>query len=244
MAGTSLYKLHNRYLQKPYAVYLYSHSVYIYIAAEVFSQTDVSGHCKKRQCNHKIDRQKMTTYISILRGINVSGHRMIKMDALRQLFAGLGFTNIQTYIQSGNVVFQDKKTKLQDLEKKIAKRIFEQFGFEVPVLVKELEDLKQVVKNNPFLSDNSKGISHLHVTFLSAQPDKENFKKIKEGQYQADEFELFDKSVYLYCPNSYSNSKLTNSFFENKLKVVATTRNWKTTNELINIAEKISTNKL
>jgi len=169
---------------------------------------------------------------------------MIKMDALRQLFAGLGFTNIQTYIQSGNVVFQDKKTKLQDLEKKIAKRIFEQFGFEVPVLVKELEDLKQVVKNNPFLSDNSKDISHLHVTFLSAQPDKENFKKIKEGQYQADEFELFDKSVYLYCPNSYSNSKLTNSFFENKLKVVATTRNWKTTNELINIAEKISTNKL
>lgn len=164
---------------------------------------------------------------------------MIKMDALRHLYADLGFTNVQTYIQSGNVVFQNKETRLQDLEKKIAKKIFEQFGFEVPVLVKEIEELKKIVKNNPFTSDKTKDASYLHITFISAQPDKTNLDKIKEGQYQPEEFELLDKTIYLYCPNGYGNSKLTNSFFERKLKVVATTRNWKTTNELLNIAEKL-----
>lgn len=181
----------------------------------------------------------MTTYISILRGINVSGHRLIKMDVLRHLYADLGFTNVQTYIQSGNVVFQNKETRLQDLEKKIAKKIFEQFGFEVPVLVKEIDELKKIIKNNPFIGDKTKDTSYLHLTFISAQPEKTNFDKIKEVQYQPEEFELLDKTIYLYCPNGYGNSKLTNSFFESKLKVVATTRNWKTTNELLNIAKKL-----
>ena len=186
------------------------------------------------------DRQKMTTYISILRGINVSGHRMIKMEALRQLFTDLGFQNIQTYIQSGNIVFQDKKADQQKLEKKIAKAITEKFTFDVPVIVKEVDELKQIIADNPFLTDKTKDIAHLHVTFLADNPNQENFNKIKDGQYQADEFYLIDKVIYLYCPNSYSNSKLTNGFLESKLKITATTRNWKTTNELINIAEKIN----
>ncbi|MFA6402770.1 MAG: DUF1697 domain-containing protein [Salinivirgaceae bacterium] len=181
----------------------------------------------------------MTTYLSILRGINVSGHRMIKMDALRQLFADLGFINIQTYIQSGNIVFQSKKDDQQKLENKIAKAITEKFTFDVPVIVKELDEFKQIISNNPFMTDKGKDITHFHVTFLSDKPDQENFNKIKDEQYQQDEFQLVDKAIYLYCPNSYSNSKLTNSFFENKLKVTATTRNWKTVNELQNIANKI-----
>jgi uncharacterized protein (DUF1697 family) len=182
----------------------------------------------------------MTTYISILRGINVSGHRMIKMDALRQLFADLGFQNIQTYIQSGNIVFQDKKTDQRKLEKKIAKAITDKFSFDVPVIVKEFDELKQILSDNPFLTDNTKDTAHLHITFLADKPDQVNFDKIKDRQYQADEFHLVDKAIYLYCPNSYSNSKLTNSFFETKLKVTTTTRNWKTTNELLTIANKIS----
>lgn len=185
----------------------------------------------------------MTTYISILRGINVSGHSVVKMDALRKLFADLGFQNIQTYIQSGNIVFQDKRTEPQKLENKIAKAITEQFTFDVPVIVKEFIDLKQIIANSSFLTDNTKDIAHLHVTFLAEKPALERFNKIKEEQYQADELHLLDKAIYLYCPNSYSNSKLTNSFFENKLKMKATTRNWKTTTQLIDIAEKITTHK-
>lgn len=165
---------------------------------------------------------------------------MIKMDTLLQLFADLGFQNIQTYIQSGNVVFQVKKTDQQKLEKKIAKAIREKFAFDVPVIVKEFDELKQIITDNPFLTDKTKDIAHLHVTFLADKPDQVNFNKIKDGQYQADEFHLIHKAIYLYCPNSYSNSKLTNNFLEGKLKITATTRNWKTINELINIAEKIN----
>lgn len=182
----------------------------------------------------------MTTYISILRGINVGGNRMIKMDALRQLFTKLGFQNIQTYIQSGNVVFQTDKKGNTELESIISKAILATFTFEVPVIVKNLDELKAIVSNNPFLNDATKDIAHLHVTFLDVQPLQEHFDKIKDVTYQADEFCLIDKAIYLYCPNSYSNSILTNGFFENKLKVTATTRNWKTTNELVNIANKIS----
>ena len=170
---------------------------------------------------------------------------MIKMDALRQLFADLGFQNIQTYIQSGNIISQNMKTDQQKLEKKITKAIAEKFAFDVPVIVKEFGELKQIIADNPFLVDKAKNIAHLHVTFLADKPEQENFIKIKGGQYQADELHLIDKAIYLYCPNGYGNSKLSNSFLESKLKVVATTRNWKTTNELINIAEKvIKTNKI
>jgi len=184
----------------------------------------------------------MTTYISILRGINVGGFRMIKMEALRQLFADLGFQNCQTYIQSGNVIFQCNKTDQKALEKKIITAINEKFSFEVPVIIIEVDELKQIIANNPFLSDKTKDIAHLHVTFLSEKPEGVNVSKIINGVYQPDEFLLIDMAIYLYCPNNYSKSKLTNGFFENKLKVTATTRNWKTTIELGSIAEK--TNKL
>jgi len=181
----------------------------------------------------------MPTYISILRGINVSGHKMIKMDALRKMYSDLGFKNVQTYIQSGNVVFQDKIIDSKKLEKKIAKKILEQFSFEVPIIVIELGELKTIVKNNPFGNDTSKDISYMHVTFLSAIPDKPNVDKIKEGKYGADEFILISNAIYLYCPNGYGISKLNNNFIESKLKVMATTRNWRTTNELLNMAESL-----
>jgi len=184
----------------------------------------------------------MQTYISMLRGINVSGHKIIKMDALRKMYADLNFKNVKTYIQSGNVIFQDKKTKHEELEKKIAEKISDEFGFEVPVLVKDLDELTTVLKNNPLVNKRNEDITKLHVTFLSQEPEQANIDKIKNGQYASDEFILIGKTVYLFCPNGYGKTKLSNTFFENKLKIIATTRNWKTINELFNIAEKTSTN--
>jgi uncharacterized protein (DUF1697 family) len=180
----------------------------------------------------------MTTYIAILRGVNVGSTRM-KMDALRTMCEALGFKKVETYIQSGNVVFQFKKTDIKKIQKDITEAIFTTFNFKIPVLVKELDELKQIAKDNPFIKDKTKDISFLHITFLEDIPLQNKLEKIKEGQYQDDAFELIAKSIYLYCPNGYSNCKLTNSFLENKLKVAATTRNWKTTNELIAIAERI-----
>ncbi len=182
----------------------------------------------------------MQTYISILRGINVSGSKIIKMDALRNLFEELKFKNVQTYIQSGNIIFQDKKTNCGTLEKKIAKRILDDFGFDVPVMVKESDELKVVLKNNHFVNDRKEDITKLHVTFLSGEPTKENIEKIKSGNYASDEYVFSGKAIYLFCPNGYGNTKLNNNFFESKLKLVATTRNWKTVNELVNLAENIS----
>ncbi len=182
----------------------------------------------------------METYIAILRGINVSGHKMIKMEALRNMLEDLKFKNIKTYIQSGNIVFQDKKTDSHSLERKISKKISETFNFEVPVMVKEENELMEVLNNNPFLTKRKEDITKLHVTFLSEIPEKEAVEKIKEGLYASDEFIIKEKTVYLFCPNGYGNTKLNNTFFENKLKVTATTRNWKTVTELVNMATQLS----
>lgn len=178
----------------------------------------------------------METYIAILRGINVSGYKMIKMEMLRKMFDSLNFKNVRTYIQSGNVVFERKKTSPGTLQEKIEKEIFKTFGFEVPVIVKEKREVEYVLKNNPFINGRKEDITRLHVTFLAKEPDETNVMKIKDLKYDPDEFLISGKTVYLFCPDRYGNTKLNNSFFENKLKVSATTRNWKTINELVKIA--------
>lgn len=181
----------------------------------------------------------MQTYISVLRGINVSGHRVIKMDALKKSYAELGFTNILTYIQSGNVIFQSKKSDHLKIENMIKNKISDEYGFDVPVIVKDARDLKNVIKNNSFLNNKNVDLSKLHVTFLSAIPAKSEVKRIKEIDFSPEEFIICDDILYLYCPGGYGNTKLNNNFFENKLKVKATNRNWKTVNELCKIADSI-----
>lgn len=108
----------------------------------------------------------MTTYISLLRGINVSGHKPVKMEALRKLYEELGYKNVSTYLQSGNVVFTAKGNE-KKLEHKISQQIELDFGFQVPVIVLTIDKLKKVIGNNPFLK---KDAAFLHVTFLSAKP--------------------------------------------------------------------------
>ncbi len=181
----------------------------------------------------------MISYISILRGINLGGHKTIKMDALKKMLTDLGFTDVQTYIQSGNAIYKYKKIDPKKINDIIKKNIKTEFGFEVPVITLSLGDLKSIRKANPFIKDKEKQDSFFHITFLADKPQSENINKIKETNYSPDEFVLTDKAVYLYCPKGYGNTKLSNTFFENKLKVSATTRNWKTTNELIKIAEGI-----
>ncbi len=170
----------------------------------------------------------MKTYISILRGINVSGHRVIKMDALKSLYSELGFQNVRHYIQSGNVVFQYKNEDKQILANRIAKAIKESFNYDVPVIIIDDVELDKIIVNNPFNFDKSKDNTHFHITFLGNVPEPELIIKIKDFEFAPDEFLIDNQAIYLYCPKDYSNSKLTNSFFENKLKVIATTRNWKT----------------
>jgi uncharacterized protein (DUF1697 family) len=183
----------------------------------------------------------MTTYIALLRGVNV-GNIRIKMDALKVMCANIGLQKVETFIQSGNIIFQYKKSTTAFLENKIAVAIKNTFGFTILVLVKEKEALKEIISNNPFIKDKKKDIAFFHVTFLAETPTESLYNKLIEGNYEEDEFIIVDDAVYLYCPNSYSKSKLTNKFLETKLKVSATTRNWKTTNKLLSIIEKIEIN--
>ena len=178
----------------------------------------------------------MTTFISILRGINVSGQKRIKMDALRKMYENLGFRNVTTYVQSGNVVFTSNGIEINALEQTISRQIEKDFGFDVPVIVLMADNLKQIIDNNPFAKNPNKDPAFLHVTFLSSKSDCCDFKTIKDKKQPEEDVFFTDKAVYLYCPNGYGQTKLTNNFLESKLKVTTTTRNWKTTNELLKIS--------
>lgn len=177
----------------------------------------------------------MNTYIAILRGINVSGAKPIKMEELRLTFQKPGFENITTYIQSGNVVFSTTATS--QLAAKIAESIKTDFGFEVPVIVLSCEELKTIIGNNP-LNDGTKDTAFLHVTFLAENPAAFNLSDIEAKKQGNEEIIISGKVVYLYCPHGYGKTKLTNTFLESKLKVTATTRNWKTCGELLRISEE------
>ncbi len=179
----------------------------------------------------------METFISILRGINVSGHRKIPMVDLKSLYEKSGFKDVITYIQSGNVIFKtDKKFTNESLGKILEKKINEKFNLDVPVIMRQLEEMKNILSINPFLKINNVNIEKLHVTFLDKIPSLSELQKIKEYDYSPDKFIINDKEVFLYCPGGYGKTKLSNNFYENKLKVRATTRNWKTINKLVELA--------
>jgi uncharacterized protein (DUF1697 family) len=176
----------------------------------------------------------MQTYIAILRGINVSGQKMINMELLKAHMKELGFKNIETYIQSGNIIFDYENINSIDLAKQIEVKILEKYGFQVPVIVRTPPEFDQIINNNPFLNSRKEDINKLHVTFLSSIPAQEQLNKFPQIENIADEFEISGDRVFIFCPNGYGNTKLNNNFFENKLKVICTTRNWKT---VIKLAE-------
>jgi uncharacterized protein (DUF1697 family) len=172
----------------------------------------------------------------MLRGINVSGQKLIKMNALKNLYESLGFEEIDTYVQSGNVVFKSVERDTALLALVLSDKIKEVYGFDVDVIVKTMDEYQLIVDQNPLVNDSDKDLSSMYVTFLSSIPEKVDLKAL-ESKRQGDEVvEFFNEVIYLYCPGGYGKTKLTNNFFESKLKVVATTRNWKTVSALLEIA--------
>lgn len=176
-------------------------------------------------------RQAMTdkTHICLLRGINVSGHRPLPMPALKALFTELGFRDVTTYIQSGNVIFRaDGDSVPADLAGRIEKGILERFGYDVPAILRSHEEWKAILESNPFLADRTADILRLYVTLLDRQPDPERVARLDDAAYLPDKFSIAGRNIYLYCPHGYGRTRLSIQFFEQKLKVTATTRNWNT----------------
>jgi len=183
--------------------------------------------------------QSMAAYVAMLRGVNVSGHSTIKMEALRGLCQSFGFRKVETYVQSGNIVFQTATDNPAALSKRIGKIIFQSFGFDTPVIVRTSKEMRNVIADNPFLKEKSMDSSKLHVTFLSESAQKGSVKKLETLATRPDRFYPVSREIYLYCPGGYGRTKLSNNAIEKALSVRATTRNWKTTNILFEMVSKL-----
>jgi uncharacterized protein (DUF1697 family) len=174
----------------------------------------------------------MNKYISILRGINVSGQKKIKMADLKSLYELLGFQSVVTYIQSGNVIFDTSKNR-GDLKVIIEKAIEEKYKFHVPVELRTNHEIENIISNCPFGSVNlAEDGTKVLVTFLSSEPQEGMALDIQKNVVAPEKLVIRGKEVYLYCPNGYGKSKLSNTFLEKKLNVEATTRNWKSVYKL------------
>ena len=175
----------------------------------------------------------MTRYISILRGINVGTGRKVPMADLKKLCEIMGLQNAQTYIQSGNVVFElPQSESVSELEIRLQQAFSESFGFDIPVLVRTAEEWAESIVRNPFLKEENVDIDRLHLTCLKELPATDLLEKIRTVQYPPDRYVIIGRNVFIFCAAGYGTSKLVNSFFESKLKVPATTRNWKTVMKL------------
>jgi len=174
----------------------------------------------------------MHKYLALLRGINVSGKNKILMKDLKILCESLGWVNVQTYIQSGNVVFESTAEK--GLAVSLSEAIRKTYGFEVPVVIRNLDEMRKIMAVEAFPGSDP---AFQHVTLLESQPEKGLVDAIPAEKYLPDCFLMHEKEIYLYCPGGYGNTKLNNTFFEKKLKTTATARNRKTMTELVRMME-------
>jgi uncharacterized protein (DUF1697 family) len=178
--------------------------------------------------------RRLTTYVALLRGINLGQRNKVSMRDLRALVAGLGGEDVETYLQSGNVVFTSAEQP-RVLAPALEERIERELGLNVVVLLRTQAELAKVVAENPFDSDTYEP-AKLHVTFLADTPERGRAEKLDAKRAEPDEFRVVRKEVYLHCPHGYGRSKLTNAYFEKQLGVAATTRNWRTVTNLAELA--------
>jgi uncharacterized protein (DUF1697 family) len=179
----------------------------------------------------------MTTCIALLRGINVAGRKRVRMQDVAAAFTALQCTPVRTFLQSGNVVFETASMEPDRLTALLEERIRAMTGFPVRVLLRTVQDFQHIVENNPFLYPDGPDPRTLHVTFLSAMPSPDRVEAVQEITDPADRCAVAGKEVYLFCPNGYGKTVFSNAFFERRLSVIATTRNWNTVT-LLSEAEK------
>jgi uncharacterized protein (DUF1697 family) len=183
----------------------------------------------------------MPTYLALLRGINVSGKKIIKMEDFRNLMESVGYGNVKTYIQSGNVIFESDGTSKIKIAASIEALIEGHYGFDVTVFVLDLKDIEKAIDNNPFVSQRQPegaGSKKLYVTFLSGSPSPEKMQSLREAPIGHDLIEVVGDVLYFKLETKASESKLSNNLIESRLKLKATTRNWNTTLKLYDMMKE------
>lgn len=168
----------------------------------------------------------------MLRGINLGARNRVSMADLRTLVEKLGGQDVRTYVVSGNVVFESSQSA-DELAGAIQKGITEATRLTVDVLVRTPKELATVAATRPFPNADP---AFLYVTFLAETPASDHLAGIDATRFEPDEFRLIGRELFLHCPNGYGNSRLTNGYFEKKLGMAATTRNWRTVNALTEMA--------
>jgi uncharacterized protein (DUF1697 family) len=181
----------------------------------------------------------MVIMIALLRGVNMVGHNTIKMTDLAAMFRKLGYKDAETYIQSGNVIFTNSgNQKGPEIELLIEKAIKKQFGHNISVMIRSASELKKVLQVNPFMQSGDFDHTKHAALFLKEAPSRSQTDKVEGIDYPPDKFAISDREIFIWCPNGFGKTKLYTNFFENKMKVTGTARNWKTIKTLLEIAEK------
>jgi len=181
----------------------------------------------------------MAVIISLLRGVNVGGHHKIKMDELRALYGSLQLRDAQTYIQSGNVVFQTAERDLVRLAGRIETAIEKKFGFRPEVINRTCAEMKEVIARNPFAGRREIEPNKLLVLFLSTEPDAEARKALQRIKTDPEELRVGGREVYVYYANGMARPVLPPALIEKTLKTSGTGRNWNSVTKLLEMAEKM-----
>ncbi|KZE82144.1 hypothetical protein AV654_08795 [Paenibacillus elgii] len=180
----------------------------------------------------------MNTYVAMLRGINVSGQKIIKMDRLKSIFESMQLQEVTTYIQSGNVIFGTTESDKVVLRDRIESTLKEALGYDVPVVIRSNDELDEVIKLNPFAVAELPEGEKVYVTFLASQPTAEAVAHFESYSNNVDDFRVLNREVYILSRKGYGKSLFSNNFVEKKLKVTATTRNWETVNKLADLSRR------
>ncbi len=181
----------------------------------------------------------MNVFISMLRGVNVGGHHKVKMDELRTLYESLGLSDVQTYVQSGNVLFATQQREFDRLAVEIEKAIEQRCGFHADVILLNVSELRDVVRRNPFATRQDIAPNKLLVTFLSRDPGQEARDKVLAMKIGPEELSFGAHEYYVHFPNGAGNSKLPTAAIERALKTPGTARNWNSVTRMLELAESM-----
>jgi uncharacterized protein (DUF1697 family) len=170
-------------------------------------------------------------YVALLRGINVGGKNKVKMETLRKVCSSLGFKNVKTYINSGNVVFETRKSDNLKIAEKIAKAIEKEFSLQIKTIVRSIAEIENIIKNNPFAGqfENDKD---LHVFFLDEEMPKDKCELLLANNNENEMFAVRDLEIFCLLRISFLDSLIGKSYIDKKLKIPTTARNWRTVKKI------------
>jgi uncharacterized protein (DUF1697 family) len=174
-------------------------------------------------------------YFAFLKGVNVSGHRIIKMIELKAMFEDMGFKNVRTFIQSGNVIFESP-AKAEALKKKIEVGLKKSFGYEVNVIIRSKDEMEKIIKDYPFSKVKGHEECKITVGYLESEPAKSTIKELEAFNTDNEIFVVRGNNLYHLVRGNFSDSMFfKKNLVEKTLKIICTARNWNTTNKILAI---------